>query len=51
MDSGDTIADFQYRSDFADIDIAVVLLDFRLQDGGDFIRVKFRHLYIRFSVL
>ena len=40
MDAGNAVAHLQHRADFADIEVALEVLEFRLNDGSDFISAK-----------
>ena len=44
VDAGDAVADFQHAADFADVDLRRELLDFLLNDGGDFVAIEFHVL-------
>ena len=39
--AGDAVADFQHAADVADVDLRRELLDFLLDDGGDFVAIEF----------
>ncbi len=41
VDAGDAVADFEHAADFADVDLRGELLDFLLNDRGDFVAIEF----------
>ena len=41
MDSGDTVTNFKYRSDFSNVNLTFELLDFLLDYRGDFVSTDF----------
>ena len=41
VDAGDAVADFQHAADVADVDLRREVLDFLLDDGGDFVAIEF----------
>ena len=44
VDAGDAVADFEHAADFADVDLRRELLDFLLNDRGDFVAIEFHRL-------
>ena len=51
INAGDPVTDFQYGTDFADVDLAVEVLDLLLQDRCDFVTAKFHGNLMRQSFL
>ncbi len=41
IDAGHAVAYFEHRADFADVDLAFVMLDLLLDDRGNFISIEF----------
>ena len=41
VDPGDAVADFQHATDFADVDLGLVVFNFRLNDGSDLVGFEF----------
>ena len=41
VDAGNAVADFQHGADFADVDLALELLNFLLDDGSDLVGIEF----------
>ena len=44
VDAGDAVADFQHAADLADVDLRREVLDFLLNDRGDFVAIEFHRL-------